>query len=499
VNTQRTINMVAAALGGEGGGVFTNWLIDVADEEGWLCQSTSLAGVAQRTGATIYYLEFFPRSDAVESLPVMSLFPSQGDIDIAVASEISEAGRMVQRGFVTPDRTALLTSTHRIYAIDEKIALANGIIDASAVQSIAGKYAKRTLQYDMQKLASEHNAIISAVLLGAVAGADVLPFSKATYERVIHRTGKDVGSNLAAFNASFEMAGNAGVEHWQPLQSDVSATKFVLPVAHGRKGSQLLSRLEQGFEPSTHEILYLGMARLVDYQDDAYAEQYLDHMKMIFEQDDGSNHYRLTNETGRWLALLMSYEDIPRVAQLKTRRSRLDGLRREVKAAPGQLLTVTEFFRPRIEEISALMPACMGRWVADSVVCRWFLRPFCRGWQLQSSHIGVFLLLYTMAGLRRFRRGMFGYQQVHAQIEHWLTSIQEVGSVNLQLACEVAECGRLVKGYGETRQRTGAQLTEILGRIRQHSDIQPDQVVAWREAALKDDSGDALADLMAAR
>jgi indolepyruvate ferredoxin oxidoreductase beta subunit len=490
--------MVAAALGGEGGGVFTNWIIDVADEEGWLCQTTSLAGVAQRTGTTIYYLEFFPRAYSVEALPVMSLFPSQGDIDIAVASEISEAGRMVQRGFVTPDRTTLLTSTHRIYAIAEKIALANGIIDATSVQHIAGKYAKHTVQYDMQKLASEHNAIISAVLLGAVAGAGVLPFSKATYERVIHQTGKDVRSNLAAFDASFEMASIADVEHWHPSDTDVPGKQFALPAAHSRKGSELLFRLEQGFVPPTYEMLYQGMVRLVDYQDDAYAEQYLDHMKIIFEQDDGSSNYRLTNETGRWLALLMSYEDIPRVAQLKTRKSRFDNLRKEVQAAPKQLLTVTEFFRPRIEEISALMPVSMGRWVAASSVCRWFLRPFCRGWQLPSSHLGVFLLLYTMAGLRRFRRGMFGYQQVHAQIANWLTSIQVVAPVNLQLACEVAECGRLVKGYGETRQRTSAQLAEILGRIRQQPDIQPDQVAALREAALKDDSGDALADLMAA-
>ncbi|MEQ8800529.1 MAG: indolepyruvate ferredoxin oxidoreductase, partial [Haliea sp.] len=73
-NTSGTINMILAALGGEGGGVLTNWVIDVADREGWLCQSTSLAGVAQRTGATIYYLELFPR-DALpgDALPVMSL------------------------------------------------------------------------------------------------------------------------------------------------------------------------------------------------------------------------------------------------------------------------------------------------------------------------------------------------------------------------------------------------------------------------------------------
>ena len=67
----KTINMIVAALGGEGGGVLTNWLIDVAKRSGWYCQSTSLAGVAQRTGATIFYLEFIPRSEN-QPEPVMS-------------------------------------------------------------------------------------------------------------------------------------------------------------------------------------------------------------------------------------------------------------------------------------------------------------------------------------------------------------------------------------------------------------------------------------------
>ncbi|MEL0038170.1 MAG: 2-oxoacid:acceptor oxidoreductase family protein, partial [Halieaceae bacterium] len=87
----KTLNLLIAALGGEGGGVLTNWLIEIADRSGWHCQSTSLAGVAQRTGATIYYLEFMERM-AGKSQPVMSLFPAQGDIDVALTSEIAEAG-----------------------------------------------------------------------------------------------------------------------------------------------------------------------------------------------------------------------------------------------------------------------------------------------------------------------------------------------------------------------------------------------------------------------
>ncbi len=59
-----SIRIVVAALGGEGGGVLAKWIADMADREGYLSQSTSVPGVAQRTGATIYYIEIFPRDEA---------------------------------------------------------------------------------------------------------------------------------------------------------------------------------------------------------------------------------------------------------------------------------------------------------------------------------------------------------------------------------------------------------------------------------------------------
>ena len=39
-----------------------------------------------------------------------------GDVDIVIASELMEAGRAVQRGLVTPDRTTFIVSTNRVYA-----------------------------------------------------------------------------------------------------------------------------------------------------------------------------------------------------------------------------------------------------------------------------------------------------------------------------------------------------------------------------------------------
>jgi len=56
----RPITLLVCALGGEGGGVLTEWLVDIARHAGYAVQSTSIPGVAQRTGATTYYIEVFP-------------------------------------------------------------------------------------------------------------------------------------------------------------------------------------------------------------------------------------------------------------------------------------------------------------------------------------------------------------------------------------------------------------------------------------------------------
>ena len=222
--------MIAAALGGEGGGVFTNWVIDVAEANNWLCQTTSLAGVAQRTGATIYYLELYPRAAAGNELPVLSLFPAQGDIDITITSEIAEAGRMIDRGFVSKDKTTLISSSHRVYGISEKSDIADGTIDATALLDLADRYSKQFIHYDMEQLASAHQSVISSVMLGALAASDTLPFDRSSYEQVIRGSEQSGESNLSAFNASFERAGKPAsmVESFDPAKPDA---EFIFPDA----------------------------------------------------------------------------------------------------------------------------------------------------------------------------------------------------------------------------------------------------------------------------
>ena len=114
-------------MGGQGGGVLADWIVELAENQGWVAQSTSVPGVAQRTGATIYYIEMLPPSDGPQ--PILSLMPTPGDVDVVMAAELMEAGRSILRGLVTPDRTTLIASTHRAYAVAEKNKPGDGIAD----------------------------------------------------------------------------------------------------------------------------------------------------------------------------------------------------------------------------------------------------------------------------------------------------------------------------------------------------------------------------------
>ncbi|KWT64835.1 putative indolepyruvate oxidoreductase subunit B (plasmid) [Variovorax sp. PBS-H4] len=195
------IKIAVLAMGGEGGGVLADWIVDLGEANGWFAQTTSVPGVAQRTGATIYYVELFPGADVPGArAPVLAQAPLPGDVDIVLASELMEAGRAVQRGFVTSHNTTLITSTHRVYSIAEKSAMGDGRVDSAALLRQAGRAARRFISFDMAEAAERTGSVLSAVLFGALSGSGVLPFSCKQFEETIERGGVGVKPSLKAFD-----------------------------------------------------------------------------------------------------------------------------------------------------------------------------------------------------------------------------------------------------------------------------------------------------------
>ena len=490
----RPITLAIAAMGGQGGGVLSSWIVTLAEKANYIAQYTSVPGVAQRTGATVYYLELFPRDIAEKAKkdPIMALMPVAGDVDIVVAGELMEAGRAITRGFVTPDRTTLIASSHRLYAQVEKAAMGDGRGDSEMVIKSAESAAKNLVCFNMDKLAAEQNSVISSVLFGALAGSNVLPFERKQYEDIIRKGGIAVEANLKGFAAGYEQAQKILAGEDQHVQQQ---TAYKLPSANHPRVQALLDSIANDFPASSHELLTEGVKRMIDYQDIKYAEEYIDEMQSIHQQDeknDGKkNKYALTAEMARYLALWMSYEDTIRVADLKTRSKRFGRYRDHVNAKTNEVAHVTEFMHPRVEEICDTLPAWLGSFIENNSLMRKFVNLFCKERQVKTSSLTGFFLLYIVAGFRGIRRSTLRFKREHARMQDWIKLVQKTSKKDYKLAVGLAECQRLIKGYGDTHDRgwhSYSQIIKTLPKIHKSKQASK-QLATLREAALADDSG----------
>jgi indolepyruvate ferredoxin oxidoreductase beta subunit len=499
----RPVTVLISALGGEGGGVMTDWILAAARERNLICQATSVPGVAQRTGATTYYIEVFhDQLEPGKPEPVMALYPQAGDIDLMVATELAEAGRASANGFITPDRTVLISSSHRFYLLDEKMGMGDSRLDAERLENAARTMAKRAILADFANAAREAGTVINAVMLGAIAGSGILPIPVEGFERAIRGEGKSVDASLRGFNYGLSVARGEVVE-LQPRTRPVASAP-VAPSNDPLTLNALRDRIVRDYPASTREVVLEGAVRAADYQDIDYAKLYLDRLDVILAADRAANgDFSATRETGRYLALWMTYEDAIRVAQIKTRASRLDRVRTGSGGKAEQTIVVTEFLKPGLDEFCSIMPA----FIAQPVLA-WADRTGRRdklnvGLRIRTSTIFGFAMLRLMAGLKFWRRRghRFGVEQQH--ITRWLKAIEAALSRDPALAREVAECARLVKGYSDTHRRGQGNFLRLMDTIvdptlaapKGHADFYANAAAALataRKAALADPEGNAL-------
>jgi indolepyruvate ferredoxin oxidoreductase beta subunit len=491
---ERPLTLLIAALGGEGGGVLTNWIIEAAAGHGLPVQSTSIPGVAQRTGATTYYIEILPTPwrELDGKRPVLSLVPGVGDIDILVASELLEAGRVIAGGFVTPDRTTLIASTHRIYAISERMAMGDGRFDIGKLLKGIEAQAKSHVLFDMDAAAQQAGSVISAVLLGAIAGSGRLPIPVEAFAQAIRAEGKAVEPNLRGFAAG--LAALSGAAAHAAVRSGKRALRE-------RPTLAALERAAAETMPAAAlEIITEGLRRLAAYQDLRYARLYLDRLVAVRDADaragaDG----KLLRETARHLAVRMSFEDVIRVAQAKTDPARMTRIREELKLKPEDPLAVVDFFKPGIEELCSILPPRLARPILAMTARRGWLGTVYWGMEVKSTSVAGFLRMKLLASLKPLRARSHRYVEEQAQIEAWLGLVVAAASRSADLALEITDCARLIKGYGDTHARGRANFRKLEERV-----IQPalagryavpmaiDAVAAARTAALADPEGERL-------
>jgi len=489
----RSINIAILALGGQGGGVLVDWIVGMAEHEGWIAQSTSVAGVAQRTGATIYYVELVspqdkPRPDAQ---PVLALMAVPGDVDVLIAAELMEAGRAVQRGMVTPDRTTLIASSHRIFSVMEKTAPGNGLAESEPVMQLLRDSARQLVLDDMQTLAVKNGSVISASLFGALAGSGALPFPQVAFEAVVERAGVGVKTSLAALRAAADLA-RQPVAQPKAVGTGMDTAARALPNKAASPAVQpLLDRIRADFPADAWNMLGEGLARVLDYQDVTYGREYLDRVAAFTRFGDATT----VAEAAHWIAVAMSYDDVIRVADLKTRPERWDRVRREVSAGVDEMVGTEEFFHPRLAEVLGLLPLGLARWVQSSPGLSGWLAPrLDKGRRIRAFSLRGHVQLRVVAGLRRWRRGNLRHAEEMAHIQQWLDVALAIAPQDLALATEVLRCRRLVKGYSDTHARGSSRFDRLMRAAEslRGREGAAAALASLREAALRDAEGKAL-------
>ena len=498
MSSPHPVTILIAALGGEGGGVLTQWLVEAALHAGYPVQSTSIPGVAQRTGATTYYVEIFPipRERLGGRAPVFALAPSAGRVDLVIASEALEAARVAQAGFIDPARTTVIASTTRTLTTREKMAMGDGRLDDAALRDALVEHSRRYVGFDMNADARDAGTVISAVMFGAVMASGVLPFDRVHAEAAIAGSGKGVAPSLAGFAQGFDRVNSSSFKGevgrgMGSRQRDDRPHPLPDPPLAG-EGAQWPARVAAFVDE--------GVRRLTAYQDADYAALYAQRVRRILALErslDTVEPFALTNETARFLALWMAYDDVVRVADEKTHASRYVRIRREVDARDGDLVTVHDYFKPRVAEVAGALPPAWSRRVLawDARRVRAGKGSFALPLALRSdSRIGHVLLRFV-AWTKRFRRASTRYATEQAAIERWLAAIERTSHAGWTAALAMAHCGRLIKGYGDTHARSHENLARILDTLGTDEAVRTQgaslatAIDAARTAALADPDG----------
>jgi indolepyruvate ferredoxin oxidoreductase beta subunit len=492
VTEARLFTLLIPAVGGQGGGVLAEWIVDAAQLDGLVAHGTSIPGVAQRTGSTTYYVEIF--TGLAEQPPTFSLYPVPGALDVLLAPEFLEVGRAIELGFPSPARTTIVASTHRLYSIHEKITTGGNTYPSEELAAAARAMARSLIAFDALAVAREHGTEVNAVLLGALAGSDALPIRPEAFREAITRKGVGVEGNLRGFEVGHQL-GREGARQAPALPPPAAKRALRTPPGLGEAVSALPETL--------HPLVGEALARLVDYQDEQYAVRYLERLAPFV--GPGAD-LELARIVAKHLAVWMSYEDAIRVADLKTRRSRFERIRDEAQAK-GAAIVVTDYLKPDLDEIYGILPdrlvAPFARWAEQ----RWPHGRPTLGQHVRTTSVLGFLRLWLLARCRRLRPISYRARREHERMQRWLGAVARCAGWNHELAREVARAAQLVKGYGEVRRRLAAVFDRLLESVMATAELDAKTdgfavstrlARAWRVLALEGPEGEARAASLAA-
>ncbi len=472
------IKILIPAVGGQGGGVLTEWIVQAFFLEDFDAQGISLPGLSQRGGSTVYYLEAHPRPKSEEKPLIFAQFPVPGEVDIILAQEFLELGRALELGYGS-DKTTIVTSTHRIYSTLEKMPVGSGIYSDENLRKLAAAFSTRMIELNALELAKANGMdelAVNAILLGALCESGAVPIDKNSFITAIEMVGVATNASLKAFEVGWEYAHS---NHEQAAPDAVQWGSFVkerLDKLEGPNKEAYASRvkaIESDYPLNLRVILAESVFRLIDYQDIKYADKYLEEVNRIYVIDTNTkaSSFKLTELYAKNLALLMSYEDGIRVAELKIKSDRFKRIREEMRLRDDQVFHVVDYLKPDAEEIYGLLPYALVAPVISFTQTRLFKKiwrrkkPLTMGQTPVTNSFSGYLRMWMLTKIKFMRPHSFRYNKEYRLIKRYTEAVIKYSEYDYKLASLVAGSVQMVKGYGRVRRRTMDAFYRYLGNI----------------------------------
>ena len=464
----RAKRILIGTVGGQGGGVLSDWLVHGLLNAGWRATSIGLLGLSQRAGTVTYYCEAIPGHGKT---PITSVFATPGDVDLLIGQELLELGRLVFGGFASPTCSIIGNSTRYLTTM-EKMPAEGGIYDSGIIARAVAELAPgRHHVVDAQRLVMEAGlpALTSnAMLLGAAIASPAFDLPREPFHEAIRESEVNVKASIAAFDLGYDRVKDGSLPR---MMVEGHATQDGAELARQRRGrlpenqrkayDDLLAQAAKRYGDKMHLVLAEALYRLIDYQDVAYAEDHLARVARMAQQK-GADSPDLLAAYAQHLANWMTYEDAARVAQLKTRPERFARIRRDF-GIKDQGYVVTDYLVPDMEQMLGGMPRGVANFVEK--IGRAFNPEFDKlkfPMRIKTSGFWGHSLMRGMSWLKGMRRGSRRYAQEQELLARWASAIVAQAAKHPQLGLLAADAGRIVKGYGRVRQDALADLWSFL-------------------------------------
>lgn len=471
-------SVFVSAVGGQGGNLLVEWIFQAATFEGHRAQAVSLPGLSQRGGATSFYLEVAVGADPGRlARVVFSQHPVPGEVDLIIAQEFLELGRILQQGYGSP-RTRIVASTHRVYTVGEKTPAWDGPVPTEELDAAARALSGEFIGFNAVELAQRNGLdelAVNAILLGALSASKALPISDAAYEKAIVRVGIAPDTNYRAFDLGrrFVESGEHTLERRppeEPWEDFVFARAGRLPTRARAAFRELVTPLPEEYGQALARVLGEAIWRLLDYQDLAYAREFLrsvEEVHGLVRSLRPAGPPELSLVFAKALGTWMAYEDAIRVAQLKTRSERFRSIRAQLGVGPDQVYEVREVLKPDAEEMYGILPT----WLVDPLLSLGPVRRYLDARHFpqhpKTTSLRGMLRLRMLLLLKPFRRASWRYRKEHALIRQYIARVKDAVAVDYRVACLMARTGQMVKGYGDTRRGTARFVDRYVSEILQ--------------------------------